>query len=419
MPRVPPEQSTSRVEGGSVLAAAVVSGVAGYGVLLLTARMLPAESNAQFLVFWGALFSIFGVLIGITTETTRAVLVAGPDAAGPAVVPHTTMLGLGLVVVAGLSGPWWAPRLFESEWRLLLAALLVGTALFVVHAGIAGAVGGRRMWGAYSTLVGVEAATRLVLVVVATLLATGLVGFAWAAAASAGAWVLLALASPRLRGAWHTRVAVGRRGLSLRVGASCVAAGASALLLVGYPVLLKATTSDAVFDGAAPILLAVSLSRAPLLVPLGAYQNVAVAKVVRHGIRALVPVWTALAAVCAVGSGAAWLVGPWLLRLINADYHVSGPVFAALVVAAGLVALLTLTGAATVAVDAHAVYLGGWIGATVVSLVVLTLPGTLEHRVLASLFAGPVVGVLLHLGLARSRLARSTAPHPATSRGHA
>ena len=418
MPPVPPDRPASRVEGASVLAAAVVSGVAGYGVLLLTARTLTPEANAQFLVFWGALFSIFGVLIGITTEVTRSVLVSGPHAGGPAVVPHTAALGLVLVAAVGITGPFWAPRLFDSEWRLLLGALLVGTALFVVHAAVAGATGGRRMWGDYSTLVGAEATVRLVLVVAATLLAAGLAGFAWAAAVPAGAWVLLSLASPRLRGTWRARVAVDRRGLSLRVVASCAAAGASALLLVGYPVLLKTTTSEAVFDGAAPILLAVSLSRAPLLVPLGAYQNVVVAKVVHQGIRALVPVLAILAAVCALGSGVAWLAGPWLLRLINADYHVGGPVFAVLVVAAGLVALLTLTGAATIAVDAHAVYLGGWIGATVVSLVVLTLPGTLEHRVLASLLAGPVVGVLLHLGLTWSRFTRS-ASVPAATRGHA
>ena len=63
-----------------VLAAAVVSGIAGYLVLVLTARHLDAAENADFLVFWAALFSVFGVLVGIASETTRAVFAGESEA---------------------------------------------------------------------------------------------------------------------------------------------------------------------------------------------------------------------------------------------------------------------------------------------------------------------------------------------------
>ena len=66
-----------------VLAAAVVSGIAGYLVLVLTARHLDAAENADFLVFWAALFSVFGVLVGIATETTRAVFAGESSEATP------------------------------------------------------------------------------------------------------------------------------------------------------------------------------------------------------------------------------------------------------------------------------------------------------------------------------------------------
>ncbi len=126
-----------------VLGAAVVSGVAGYVVLVLTARFLDAAENADFLVFWGAMFGVFGVLIGISSETTRAVF-AGREsaAAGVRVVPISAALGVGSVVVLGLTGLWWGPHLFGPRWQTLLPVLLLGVALFAVHCGLGG--GGRR-----------------------------------------------------------------------------------------------------------------------------------------------------------------------------------------------------------------------------------------------------------------------------------
>ena len=182
------------------------------------------------------------------------------------------------------------------------------------------------------------------------------------------------------------------------------AAGVSALLLVGYPVLLQVTTSDEVFASAAPIMLAVSLCRAPLLVPLGAYQNVVVTKVAAHGVRALVPVLVGLAGLTVVGALAAWPIGPWALRIVNPDYHLDGPVFAGLVLGAGLVALLTVTGAAAIALDHHTVYLAGWLAATAATVAMLLLPWDLEARVVASLLVGPTVGVVVHLGRGRQRI---------------
>ena len=151
------------------------------------------------------------------------------------------------------------------------------------------------------------------------------------------------------------------------------------------------------------------------MVPLGVYQNVLVTKVMRQGVRVLGPVVAALGGATLLGSLLAWLVGPWLLRLVNPAYHVPGPVFAALVLGAGVLALLTVTGAATVALDHHAVYLVGWITATAVSVGALLLPSSLEARVVSSLVAGPLAGVFVHLqwGMRRRRKAsRLSTPSP-------
>jgi hypothetical protein len=388
-----------------VLGASLVSGVSGYLALILAARTLSRADNAEFLVFWGTVFALYGVLIGVTTETTRAVTTTRDDRpATTRLLPVVVGFGLTLVAVVALSGLVWAPAVLGEDWVPLLGATALGSALFAVHVAVSGVASGRGAWSGYSLLVAGETASRLVLFVVVALTAASVTGFAVASAVASGFWLLATLFSRRYRDLWNQRVQADVRGLLRRLVASCSATGVSALLLVGYPVLLRVTTPDDVFAGAAPLVLAVSLCRAPLLVPLGAYQNVVVSRVAAHGVRALVPVLVGLGGITAVGALAAWPVGPWALRLVNPDYHVDGPVFAGLVLGAGLVAVLTMTGAAAVALDHHTVYLAGWIAATVTTVGVLLVPGMLEARVVTSLLVGPAVGVLVHLVWGRRRI---------------
>ena len=65
---------------------------------------------------------------------------------------------------------------------------------------------------------------------------------------------------------------------------------------------------------------------------------------------------------------AAGFLGPWLLRVAFGDeYSPGGALLAWLTAAAVAIALLTLTGAATVAAALHRAYSIGWVGATVAS----------------------------------------------------
>lgn len=390
----------------SVLGAAVISGGSGYVALIVAARTLSPADNALFLVFWGVVFAMYGVLIGITTETTRAVTTShGPShgeskgASGRTtrLMPVAAGFGLVLVAVAGVSGILWAPPVFGPHWAPLLGATVVGTSLFAFHAAIGGVAAGRGAWTGYSLLVAGESATRLALFVVVGLVVAEVTSFALASALASGFWVLATLSSSRFRDLWSQRVRGSMGTLMPRMVASCTASGVSALLLVGFPVLLRVTTPDDVFARAAPVVLAVSLCRAPLLVPLGAYQNVVVSRVAAHGVRALVPVVLGLVGLTLVGTVAAWPIGPWALRIVNPAYHVDGPVFAGLVLGAGIVAVLTVTGAAALALDHHAVYLAGWIAATAATVATLLLPWALEERVVVSLLVGPAVGVVVHL----------------------
>ena len=401
-----------------VLMAAGVSGTAGYVVLVLAARVLDPATNAAFLVYWGALFMAFGALVGVTAETTRAVFSgAGQPRPGTGgarsahgstlVLPVALTLGGGIALLVGGTGPVWAPHLFGDDWVALLGAMVIGIVLFTTHAALVGSAAGTSAWTPYSFLVGSEAVCRLVFCAVVALLGARLLGLAWAVALASGVWMIWLCTSSRYRALVGVRAQGDRAGLTWRMLVACSASGASGVLLVGYPVLLRMTTPTDVFAGAAPIVLSVSLSRAPLMVPLGVYQNVLVTKVINQGVRVLLPVLATLGAATLAGTVLAWLVGPGLLGLVNPTYHVSGSVLAALVLTAGLVALLTITGAATVALDHHAVYLAGWVTATMVCVLVLLVPGSLEARVVWSLVAGPLAGAAVHLqwGLRRNRAA--------------
>jgi O-antigen/teichoic acid export membrane protein len=95
---------------------------------------------------------------------------------------------------------------------------------------------------------------------------------------------------------------------------------------------------------------------------------------------------------------AAGAIGPWLIRVaFGADYQVSGALLAWLTAGAVSIALLTITGAATVAAALHRAYAVGWVSATVAAALLLTLPADLEVRTVVALLCGPLVGIAVHL----------------------
>jgi O-antigen/teichoic acid export membrane protein len=169
---------------------------------------------------------------------------------------------------------------------------------------------------------------------------------------------------------------------------------------MGFPVLLKATSNQLGADGGV-VILAVTLTRAPLLVPLTAMQGNLIAHFVderTERLRALIAPAALVGGIGALGVLAAGLVGPWLLRVgFGADYYAGGALLAWLTAAAVAIAMLTLTGAATVAAAMHRAYALGWVGATVASTLLLLLPLPLETRTVVALLCGPLVGIGVHL----------------------
>jgi O-antigen/teichoic acid export membrane protein len=412
-----PAGPVTRSSVARVGAATAVTALCGYAVLYLAARDLEPAGFSVFGVFWGAFGLATGASFGLLQEATREVRSAGSTGVvdGPRTRPMrvAALVGVTAGVLIAASSPVWSAHVFAEERWLSVALLSVGLAGFCLHATLMGMLAGLDRWTAYGSLMVTDAGMRMIVATTTFLVGWGLSGYLWATVVGSIAWLIMLIASPAARYAAELMTPGGVATFLRGASHSIAAAGASAVLVMGFPVLLKATAGDLGATGGV-VILAVTLTRAPLLVPLTAMQGNLIAHFVdqrAHRLRALVVPTCVVVLVGALGVLVAGFLGPWLLRAaFGADYVASGALLAWMTAGAVAIALLTLTGAATVAAALHRSYSLGWVLATVASTALLLLPLSLETRTIVALLCGPLVGIAVHLG-ALARPAASATNH--------
>ncbi|MCV7368314.1 hypothetical protein CRI77_25575 [Mycolicibacterium duvalii] len=394
------------VTRGSVVrvgTATAVSALCGYAVLYLAARDLDPAGFSVFGVFWGAFGLVSGAAFGLLQETTREVRAAPyapPGAERTRPIGVAAGVGLGAAAVIAATSPLWSGQVFVEQRLLSVALLCVGLAGFCLHTTLLGLLAGTDRWSHYGALMVADAVGRVTVAAAGFALGWGLGGYLWATVAGAMAWLLMLAVSPTARVAAGLLTPGGTRAFLRGTGHSIAAAGASAVLVMGFPVLLQATSEELGAAGGV-VILAVTLTRAPLLVPLTAMQGNLIAHFVdqrAHRLRALITPVVVVGALGAAGVVLAGLFGPWLLReAFGAQYVADGALLAWLTAAAVAIALLTLTGAATVAAALHRAYAAGWVSATVAAALLLLLPLDLQVRTVVALLCGPLLGIVVHL----------------------
>lgn len=382
---------------------AVLMAISGFVALIISARALPQVDNGDFLVLWSLLFGFTGALAAIQAEASRA---ASPTAdSGSAPVGGDAPLVGGALMIGGiaagvvtLTGPWWLPLfgVSGSPWPVL-GALALGIASYAGQSAAVGALMGGQLARSASVVVSAEAIVRLVLFGTIAWLAASVHGFVWASVLPMLVWPLALAVSGTWRTVWEWRAPL-RLSTYLRNGIYAVAAGACTSILVnGYPAILRATadaTSAEISDLPA-IILAVTLTRAPLLLPLLAFQGVIVAYLVRHpsGIRRIL--FGLLGVVTLAGVGMA-VLGPWVMRLLyGIEYDLPASSMVLFTVGAGSTATLVVAAASALAASRHRLYLTAWIVGTITSLSLLFTPIGLTERVTVSLTVGPLLGAAL------------------------
>lgn len=392
--------------GARVSVAAVAAAVSTFVITILAARALTVGSDAsaysEFIVFWSLLSCCFGLIAGVQQESTRSVRarVVGRTQGGTKLIAVSLSLGLVIALMILATGPVWAPRLLPLAPGSGVAAIAVGAVAYAVYAVGVGAAGGLQEWGPYSALMILDAVGRLALVAGVALLGGGLSWIGWACV---GATVIcgLVLFVPRFR---HLLLATGDRAFlpALRATAYTMVSSAATVLLVGgYPALVSVIVRGADPATLAAIMTAVQLTRAPIMIPLTAFQGVAVsAFVAREGssFGSLAKPVGLVVALGLVGAPLAALVGPFLLRvLFGPTYVVPASVFAVLVLASVAMALLTLTGTMALALGSHRAYALGWAVAVAAVVLMLRMPLPLPEVVGWSLGVGPLFGMVVHV----------------------
>lgn len=385
-----------------VAGATVFSAASGYLVLFIAARSLGAERYDVFAVYWSAFFALTGIVNGLMHESTRAVHAAlgseRPGGARPAIV--ATVVGAAVALAVLLSAPAWAERLVPEHTGVGVGLLAAAIASFTLQAALSGALSGAGRWGLYGSLLTIDAALRLVVALAAALLGLPEIGLLVATVCGSLTWLLLVALSPACRDALRLRADVALRPFLSRVLQAMVAASATAALVVGFPVLLKATAAAEDPRVLGGLILAVTLTRAPLLVPLTSFQNAIVVYFADRRearSRALALPVAAVLGIAALGAAAAWLVGPPILAFMGEGFDVPGVHLAGLTLASGTTAALFLSGAAALAHDRHGAYVLGWWAATIATLALLMLlPLDVTARTIVALLAGPLLGLAWH-----------------------
>jgi O-antigen/teichoic acid export membrane protein len=404
------QRTITRRGAAGVGLASLISALSGYLILVIAARALGPQRNADFLVFWSLMFGLFGILGGLQQETTRSVRSADLGTSlsqRPVhVLPVSLLVGLGAAVVVGATSVMWsAPALGSRSWPVVVALCLAVPA-FAGDSAMVGALAGHRSWRVYSALVSSEAVVRLLFVVLVALTGATTHGLEIASAAAAAVWIVFVVVSSTGRRAARATGDCDSGQFLNRSGHAMVAAASSAVLVVGFPVLLRFTSSDLEWITAAPLLLAISLTRAPLLMPLNAYQGVAIAHFLSEqdrGITLLLRPAAAIVGVGALGAAGAYVFGPFIMvAFFGPDYRVGGLLLAGLTLAAACLALLTLTGSAVLATGRHKAYAIGWFLSCVASVALLMTDLPLASRSVLSLCVGPLVGIGIHLSALRS-----------------
>ena len=414
-----PSGTVNRYQSLALLGSSVLAAASTLVVTMIAQRALTGSELTEFLLFWSALFTVTGIITGLQPEITRAVGTArtqtvsaeGSAPQGARVVTVAAALGAVAGALVLVSSPLWAGQQIPHSAAVGVTVMAVGVFLYALQATISGVAAGEDRWYLFATVGGLESAGRLLLMLAVALLIPSLAGLEVATVIPMGLWLILALVTFSGRRLWVARADVPAGRLTVNILWSFLSSAAAAMLMMGFPNVLKASgaaESEPVVLGT--LILAISITRSPIMIPLQAFQGVAVSAFLKQRHRpvaAFIKPAAAVVAVGAVGALAAYLVGPLLFRLIyppaagtESAYEAaaSGLSLGALVFASALLALMTLSGNMALAVNQHRIYLAGWVVAAAVTLsLAFLIPASLVPRAIVALAVGPVCGFVVHM----------------------
>ena len=388
-----------------ILLATVLAGGSGYLLMPLVAADLGPAGYAAFAVFWSALYLIISALSGVQQEIARATQPrSAPTQERLRPIARNFALVVAAAVLVGTLGtaPLWVSAVFPQQGWSLVWPLAAGVSAYVIVAVVGGVLYGLRIWPFIAVMIAVDGVMRLALVA-ALLPFTSDLGFiAWAVAAPFVLTPLLVWPLLRRHVVNRSELDVTFRPLTWNVARTVIGSASTGVLVSGFPLLLAATSGNESASAIGALVLAITLTRAPIVIAVMSLQSY----LVIHFRAQAAAVWPALLRILALIVAATlvlsalvyWLGSPALVLLVGPDYYLNGGVLALLVASAGLVGALCATGPAVLARSQHMIFTAGWVVAAAATIVLLLLPGPLETRAIVALAVGPALGLLVHFG---------------------
>ncbi|TFC55931.1 hypothetical protein E3O62_13235 [Cryobacterium sp. TMT2-15-1] len=399
-----------RLDGlGLLTVATIVAGVSGYLVLWLVAAQVGPSSYAQFAVFWSAVYLIVGSLAGIQQEITRATHPVDTESAGPPAQSarpsklqnYAAILVISVMGLVVVSSPLWSKTVFSGDPVAYVVPLTIGVGGYVVVAVLCGTLYGLGGWMALAWMIALDSILRLVCTGLALLVTTDPGSLAWAVVVPfpltpAILWLFM---RKGVRGRSAIDVRFGR--LSWNIVRSIAASASTAIIVSGFPLIVSATSGTEPAATLGVLLLAITLTRAPLVVPLMSLQSFLVIQFrgqVAHVLRKVWVILAGIALVAALLALIAFFIGPQVFEWMFGDaYRIEAITLALLVLSSFGIGALCVSGPAVLARGLHAAYSAGWMIAAGMTVLAMFLPLDLVPRVLASLLIGPLLGLLVHL----------------------
>ncbi len=386
----------------SILVATAIAGGLGYAIQLAApALLIDDAAYVTFSVYWSTLYLCVAALSGVQQEVTRAARPAAGEPPTPVLRQFTLVTIAIVVVVVAVIASLFGSAILPGPTLFLAGALSVGVVGYLLVAVLSGVLYGLRLWSAVAWITVLDAGVRAVLVLAALAMTWPSEIVALAVSLPFGlAFVAIWLwTRRRVVGAFRLDVRLGR--LLAHVAGTVVAAAAMGVMMNGMPLLLGITARAGDTAALAGLILAITLTRAPIVVPLLALQSYLISlmrgggRVVRRRVIIALGIGTVVVALL---SAAAAAVGPWVIALISGGrFEIVPSMMAAITAGAGLVAMMCVTGPALIAERRHVPYVAGWVVAAVLTVLCLVLPLPLEQRLPLALLAPPLVGVCVHI----------------------
>lgn len=389
-----------------ILLATAIAGALGYAIQLMAPALLPdAQAYVVFSVFWSSLHLAVAGISGVQQEVTRAVRPAVEGGGAVVLKRYGAIAACALLAVSAGFAFALAPLLFADDSFVFGLGFALGVLGNLLLALLAGVLYGLTMWRAIASLTIIDAALRALLVVSGLFAGAPETVLALFVALPFGtaAAVVWAVVRRRIAGAFIIDVSLRR--LLGNTASTVVAALSTGTMVTGLPLLLQLAVSDAGPSLLASLILIITVTRAPLIIPLIALQSFLIVRFRHSGgrVRRLLAAYLGAAAVVtAVAATAAAAAGPAVVHVISGGaYKVSSLVAAGVLISAGLVAMMCLSGPALLSENRHRLFVAGWAVAALATVGALLLPYPPEMRVMVALIAGPLLGLAIHAGAVR------------------